>query len=159
ERRWIPGPGSSLHLFIRHSATLDSARSFLSISLNYGLLRSLRLDDHNESSTEIVIPIDAGLLKDKNELLFSAELFGSSGQDSRHLWAEITDRSYIWIATGRATLFNVGNLPVPLMDPYAYRDQHLDVLVSERPSTATLEATALTIANLVNRVAPRRPGI
>src|SRR5262245_48828133 len=77
ERRWIPGPGNSLHLFVRHSTTLDSGRSFLSISLNYGLLRSLRLDDHNESSTEIVIPIDAGLLKDRNELLFSAELFGS----------------------------------------------------------------------------------
>src|SRR5262245_17064011 len=62
EQRSTPADGSALHLFIRHSSTLDSARSFLSVTLNYGLLRSLRLDDHNESLTEIVIPVGAGLL-------------------------------------------------------------------------------------------------
>ena len=158
ERRWIPAEGSELRLFIRHSPTLDSSRSFLSVSLNYGLLRSLRLDDQNESSTEIVIPIDPDLLNDNNELILSAQLFPLHGQESSELWAEISDRSYLRIATKeQPPPLDLRNLPIPLIDAYSYRDQRLDVLVSERASTATLEATALTIANLVSRVAPGRP--
>src|SRR6266508_1171624 len=44
ESRWRPSRASRLHLFIAHSPNLDGNRSFLSISLNYGILRSLRLD-------------------------------------------------------------------------------------------------------------------
>src|SRR5262245_49935553 len=63
ERRTVPIEGSTLHLFVRHSPVLDSSRSFLWVTLNYGLLRSLRLETHNEASTEIVIPIGPDLLK------------------------------------------------------------------------------------------------
>src|SRR5262245_5058765 len=32
----IPGAGTELHLFIRHSPNLDPMRSFLTVTLNYG---------------------------------------------------------------------------------------------------------------------------
>src|SRR5262249_23155779 len=53
ESSWKPIAGSTLHLFIDHSPDLDGNRSFLSVTLNYGILRSLRLDQHNQSTTEI----------------------------------------------------------------------------------------------------------
>src|SRR5438132_6215983 len=51
ESRWKPVQGSSLHLILHHSPDLDSSRSFLSITLNYGIVRSLRLDEQNEKLT------------------------------------------------------------------------------------------------------------
>src|SRR5262249_10499884 len=54
EATWKPAPGSALHLFIYHSPDMDANRSFLSVSLNYGVLRSLRLDEDNQSTTEVL---------------------------------------------------------------------------------------------------------
>src|SRR5690349_7268293 len=57
ETSWKPAMGRTLHLFISHSPALDGSRSFLSVSLNYGVLRSLRLDEHNQSATEVIVPL------------------------------------------------------------------------------------------------------
>src|SRR5262245_24568933 len=57
EALWKPVAGSALHLFFRHSPDIDGNRSFLSVTLNYGVLRSLRLDEHNESAAEVIIPL------------------------------------------------------------------------------------------------------
>src|SRR5262245_34571204 len=58
-----PTAGSTLHLFIEHSPDLDSNRSFLSVTLNYGVLRSVRLDERNRSTTEITIPLPPEMLR------------------------------------------------------------------------------------------------
>src|SRR5262245_53330696 len=41
ESTWKPVAGTTLHLFIDHSPDLDGNRSFLSVTLNYGVLRSV----------------------------------------------------------------------------------------------------------------------
>src|SRR6476619_5142222 len=43
----VPAGDSEMHLFLRHSPDLDGTRSLISVSLNYALLRSLRLDNQN----------------------------------------------------------------------------------------------------------------
>src|SRR5215471_16176421 len=70
-----PLEGSALHLFIEHSPNIDSSRSFLSITLNYGILRSLRLDESNVRRTEVVIPLPPEMLKVENEIVFAVEQF------------------------------------------------------------------------------------
>src|SRR5262249_47189414 len=75
ESTWKPISGTTLHLFIDHSSALDGNRSFLSVTLNYGVLRSVRLDDHNQSATEIAIPLPPEMLQLKNEIVFSVEQF------------------------------------------------------------------------------------
>jgi hypothetical protein len=95
ERKRLPAAGSALHLFLRHSPDLDGTRSFVSVSLNYALLRSLRLDYGAE--TEIVIPLNSDLLKDKNELLFSVQQLPRPGIGSPQLWTEIGSRSFVLV--------------------------------------------------------------
>ena len=68
-----PVRGSALHLFLEHSPHLNPDRSFLSVSLNYGVLRSLRLDATNQGLTEIMIPLPPNLLHRNNRLILSVE--------------------------------------------------------------------------------------
>src|SRR5262249_4797930 len=79
ESAWKPAAGSALHLFLEHSPSLDPDRSFLSVSLNYGVLRSVRLDEQNERLTEVTIPLPAGQLQLQNDLLFSVEQYAARG--------------------------------------------------------------------------------
>jgi hypothetical protein len=147
EATWKPSAGSSLHLFISHSPALDGRRSFLSVSLNYGVLRSLRLDELNQSVTEVVVPLPPEMLKPENEIVFSAEQFpGSRGSDE--LWTAIKTSSFISIEYDEAQpALDLRLLPSPLMDRNSYRPKQLSVLMPKRPSSQTLEATALLIAN------------
>src|SRR3989442_13793732 len=80
ESTWKPIAGSTLHLFIAHSPDLDGSRSFLSIILNYGVLRSLPLDDHNQSVTEVTIPLPPEMLRLENEIVFSVDQFSQVRQ-------------------------------------------------------------------------------
>jgi hypothetical protein len=94
EAAWKPISGSALHLFINHSPDLDGNRSFLSVTLNYGVLRSLRLDEHNQSPTEVAIQLPPEMLKPENEIVFSVEQFPRSGS-SREIWTAIQPSSFI----------------------------------------------------------------
>jgi hypothetical protein len=152
ESSWKPVAGSALHLVIEHSPELDSSRSFLSVTLNYGVLRSLRLDEHNESPTEITIPLPADMLRPDNELVFSVEQF-PRGRASRDLWTSIKSSSFINIRyeDSNATL-DVRQLPSPIIDVRSYRPQQLSVLLPQHASLKTVEATALLIANYSARL-------
>jgi hypothetical protein len=147
EDTWAPAPGSALHLFVSHSPALDGSRSFLSISLNYGVLRSLRLDEHNQSATEVIVPLPPAMLKPENEITFSAEQFPVS-DSSREIWTAIEPSSFIRIQYDdtRPTL-DLRLFPSPLVDIHSYRPKRLSVLLPERPSSQTLEAAALLTAN------------
>jgi hypothetical protein len=147
EVSWKPVSGSALHLFIKHSPGLDGSRSFLSISLNYGVLRSLRLDESNQSATEVIIPVPPQMLKPENEIVFSAEQFPVS-QRSGEIWMAIEPRSFINIEYEETQpVLDLHLLPAPLLDSHSYRPKQLSVLIPEQPSSQTLEATALLLAN------------
>jgi hypothetical protein len=150
-----PLSGSTLHLFLEHSLQSNPDRSFLSVSLNYGVLRSLRLDETNQQPTEIVIPLPPNLLHKNNRLMFSVEQNYPAGTASDSIWTSILGRSYISIhADPMPASRDLGEFPLPLIDPNSYRPKAVDVLLPEWIAPPTLEATALLVANLVNRVAP-----
>lgn len=155
ESAWKPVHGSALHLFVRHSADLDGDRSFLSASLNYGILRSLRLHQHNEELTEVVIPLPPEMLKHKNQLRLSVEQFSAKNNPSAELWTAVSNQSFIVIQyEGKRPQLDLELLPSPLLDHYSYRPKKLSLLLPEKVSSATLEAIALLLANLCNRVSP-----
>jgi hypothetical protein len=152
EAAWKPAPGTALHLFINHSPDMDSSRSFLSISLNYGILRSLRLDEDNQSTTEVIVPIPPEMLKPENEIVFSVSQFHGS-QGSGDIWTAIRPSSFINIEYEEARpVLDLDQLPSPLLDSHSYRPKQLSVLMPEHPSSETLEATALLIANYTGSV-------
>jgi cellulose synthase operon protein B len=146
ESNWKPIAGSLLHLFIAHSPDLDSSRSFLSVTLNYGVLRSLRLDEHNQGATEITIPLPPEMLRRENEIVFSVEQFPNG--HANDIWTIIKPSSFISIEyeEDRPTL-DLRELPSPLVDRGSYRPKEISVLLPDRPSSQTLEANALLIAN------------
>jgi len=147
ERARIPAAGTEIHLFIRHSPDLDGVRSFISVTLNYALLRSLRLDYDGE--TEVVIPVSPELLKRQNELLLSVQHFSNAAKSAAEMWTEIDGRSFVLVRCKDVRpVLDLTDLPYPLVDPHSQRDQRLNVLVPQRISDETLEATALIVANL-----------
>jgi hypothetical protein len=153
EARWQPVPGSELHLFIEHAAAVDGNRAFLSVSLNGGIVRSLRLDATNEASTEIVIPLPKEMLRRSNELAMSVEEPTAAGAPA---WTLLGPQSYVKVAyETRSAVASLGALPLPLLDPQSYRPLSLAILEPVAPSPGTLEALGLVVAGLANRVAPR----
>jgi hypothetical protein len=147
ESDWKPIPGGALHLYVAHSSELDSDRSFLSVTLNYGVLRSFRLDEHNAAETELVIPLPAGMIQPDNELVVSVEQFPKEHASNRP-WTTVKVSSFVSLQyeESRSTL-DLRLLPSPLVDQRSYRPKEISVLVPERASSQTLEATALLVAN------------
>ncbi len=155
--RWRPLPGGALRLFVRHSKDLDGDRSFLSISLNQGILRSFRLDLRNVTPTEVVVPIPPEMLRSRNELTFAIEQSARPSGPGVEVWSSLGAQSFIAIRyREEPPELNLGKLPAPLLEINAFRGNRLAVLRPERPSPRTLEATALVVANLCKRVAPER---
>src|SRR5262245_6608589 len=146
ESAWKPAAGSVLHLFLSHSPNLDGGRSFLSVTLNYGILRSLRLDEQNQSTTEVIVSLPPDMLRPDNELMFSVEQFPQAG--AAEPWTAVKPESFVSIQyeDNHPTL-DLQQLPAPLVDRRSYRPQQLSVLLPDRPSSQTLEATAQLIAN------------
>jgi hypothetical protein len=143
ESRGQPARGTTLHLFVSHSPDLDGDRSFLSVSLNYGVLRSVRLDDRNQSTTEITIPLPPEMLRPDNEITFSVEQF-ATGRNAPELWTAIKPSSFITVQYEEySPPADLSLLPSPFVDRHSYRPQNLFVLLPDRLSSQTLEATAL----------------
>ncbi len=152
--RWRLLPGSALHLFVRHSDALDGGRSFLSVTLNYGILRSFRLDRQNAALTEVIVPMPAGMITRRNTLVFSVEQFLDRGALSGEIWSGISPRSFIELRYEEASPdLNLGRLPQSLLEPHTLSANRLAVVAPRRFDSDTLEATALLVANL-----SRRPG-
>lgn len=146
-----PARGSTLHLFISHSPDLDGNRSFLSVTLNYGVLRSVRLDERNQSTTEITVPLPPEMLRPNNEITFSVEQFPIS-RNAPDLWTAIQPASFITVQYEESSPpADLSLLPAPFVDRHSYRPQHLFVLLPDRVSSQTLEATALLIASYAAR--------
>jgi len=155
--RWKVLPGSALHLFVRHSADLDGSRSFLSVTLNYGILRSFRLDPQNATLTEVVVPIPPATVKQHNTLVVSIEQFLRPNAGSREIWSSISARSFLELRYAEEPLdLNLGRLPSALLEPHTLSANRLAVLLPRRFDPATLEATALLVANFSRRPAGDR---
>jgi hypothetical protein len=155
--RLKPRAGSSLHVFLQNSKDLDADRSFLSVSLNHGILRSVRLDHQSTGLTEMVIPVPADMLTQENELAFFVEQFPRPSANDGKVWTRISPRSFLAIPfTEAPPELNLARLPAPMLEPHPYRETALSVLLPERFVPSTFEATALLLANLARRVAPER---
>lgn len=151
EAQWKPVAGSRLHLFVDHSPDLDGDRSFVSVSLNYGVLRSLRLDSQNANNAEILIPLPPELLKPRNELRFSVTQHVRSGSSTRP-WTAIKAASSIVVQYEEtAPQLDLSLFPSPFIDPHSYRPKRIALLVPEIAESPTLEANALLVANLCSR--------
>ncbi len=155
EAAWKPVAGSELHLFVEHSAVVDE-RSFLAVTLNGGILRSVRLDETNRARTEIVIPVPAEMIQRRNDLVLSAEQAPSVSQEPEAVWTRIGPQSYLSLAYELQPLTPaLRDLPAPLLDPESDRAQSLAVLLPTQPAPATIEAMGVVVASLVSRVAPK----
>ena len=152
ESRLKPVSGSRLHLFLEHSPKLDGERSFLSVSLNYGILRSLRLDEQNEQRSEVVIPLSPELLRRENEFVFSVTQFPRDSQSGTPCTSIKLD-SYIEIPYSEGeSARDLSLFPAPFVDPHSYRPQKVSLLVpDDSVSTSTLQAIAMMAANLARQ--------
>ena len=153
DARWAPRSGSTLHLLVSHSPRLDARRSFLTVTLNGGILRSLPLDEQNERGVEITVSIPAEMIQRANELRLDVVQSAEGGAEP---WTAVSSDSFVSLAydetPGAASL---ASLPLPLLDPAGPRDLRLGVLIPSRLTLPTLEATALILADLACRAAPR----
>lgn len=155
--RWKARPGGSLHLLIQHAADLDGSRSFLSVSLNYGILRSFRLDPQNATVTEVVVPIPPEMIKQKNALVFSVEQSSRSSAKGGELWSSISTRSFLELRyQEEPPELNLAQLTASLLEPHTLSSNRLAVLLPKKFEPATVEATVLLVANLCMRSAPDR---
>jgi hypothetical protein len=155
--RLKPRSGSSLHVFLQHSAHLDAERSFLSVSLNHGILRSVRLGEQSAQATQIVIPIPPHMFREENELAFFVEQSPVAGAHGGQAWTRISARSFLALRfTEAPPELNLARLPAPLLEPRPFGESALSVLLPEKYDASTFEATALVLANLSRRVAPER---
>jgi len=156
--RWKLLPGGALHLFVRHSEALDGARSFLSVTLNYGILRSFRLDQQNAVLTEVIVPIPPAVLARENTLVFSVEQF--LDRRGGEVWTSISPRSFIELRYEEAPPdLNLGRLSQSWLEPHTLSANRLAVLAPRRFDPETLEAVALLVANFSRRSATERVSV
>ena len=158
--RWRLLPGGALHLFVRHSEALDGARSFLSVTLNYGILRSFRLDRQNAALTEVIVPIPPAMIARQNTLVFSVEQFLDRGAGSGEIWTSISPRSFIELRYEEAPPdLNLARLSQSWLEPHTLSANRLAVLAPRRFDPDTLQATALLVANFSRRSASERVSV
>ncbi len=149
--------GSTLHLFLSHSDKLDGDRSFLTVTLNYGILRSVRLDATNADMTEIVVEVPPASVRQNNQLVFSVEQY--SPQSGSPLTV-ISARSFLEMHSIRVPMeWNLASLHEAATSPAAYGPERISVLLPDRPSSSTLEAIALLVAGLSHRAGQEQPAL
>lgn len=143
-----PAAGSELELIVGHSGEVDDKRSYLTVFLNYGTLRSLRLDGSNAAPVRIRVPIDPQLLKrGENRLEISVRQYARGGA-AGGVWTSVSADSQFTIRTAAYGEAALEDLPAPFVDNYSYRPQSFEVLQPKGISSSTLEATALMVASL-----------
>ena len=151
---WRAQPGAELRLRFEHSPALDGERSFLAVSLNHGVLRSLRLEARNATASEVLVPLPKELFREENQLVISVEQF-STGGAVKDAWTLVRSESSLAIPFERRPVPpSLTDLPEPLLRRRSYEPRRLAVLLPSGPSLATLEATALSLASLAARVSP-----
>jgi hypothetical protein len=168
--------GAELHLILSHDPRLDGNRSYLTVKLNYGIIRSLTLDDSNAGPVEVVIPLDAASLRHHNRLVFLVDqAVGESpvpagaapgGREAMRSaseppapampeapWTEILPNSFLLLPSAGSA--DLRNLPAPLVDRYSYEPQLFDVLLPRQFDLPGLRATAIAIADVVAAARPK----
>jgi cellulose synthase subunit len=149
-----PRAGAELHLRFEHSPALDGERSFLALTFNHGVLRSLRLDAKNATPTEIVVPLAPEMLREENQVVISVEQF-SKADVTEGDWTLVRSSSLLSIPFARRRVErSLSDLPDPILRRRTFEERRLTVLLPSTPSDATLQALARTIASLTARVAP-----
>lgn len=145
---WQPSGPASLHLFIQHSRGLEGDKSFLTVSFNYALLRSVRLDETNATETEIAVVIPSSSIRQKNELVLTVDQVDKNAAPL----TVISSRSFFELPYVDIPLpWNLGSLRSVLSDGSFTPSELPAILLPTNPSSSTLEATALVFANLVAR--------
>jgi hypothetical protein len=151
---WSPQEGALLRLRLEQGPTLDPERSFLGVSLNHGLLRSIRLAPGSAAVTDVVVPLAPEMIHEQNQLVVFAEQFSAAGAPDRG-WSVVRSDSSITIPFERKSREkSLADLPEPLVSKSSYEARRLTVLLPTHPSRETMEATARLLASLAARVAP-----
>jgi len=151
---WRPLAGAELRLRLERAPTLDGERSFLGISLNHGLLRTLRLEPGSNGVTDLVVPLAPEMIREENQLVIFAEQFSTAGA-AEAAWTMVRSDSSLSIPFERTRVErSLADLPEPIVSRSSYEARHLTILLPVRPSRETAEATARVLASLTARVAP-----
>ncbi len=152
-----PAAGSRLHIFLEHPTPLDGDRSFLTVTLNYGVLRSLRLDETDAALTEITVDVPPASIHDNNQLVLSVEQH--SPQPAPPLTI-ISARSYLELHSVRVPMeWTLAALREAAVSSVAYGPERLSVLLPANPSSGTLEALALLVAQFSRRAGQEPPAL
>lgn len=151
---WSPREGGELRLRLEQSQTLDGDRSFLGVSLNHGLLRSIRLGPGSPTVMELVAPLAPEMIREENQLVVFAEHFPTRGARDAG-WSVVRSDSSITIPFERNRREkSLADFPEPIVSRSSYEARRLTVLLPTRPSRETVEATSRLLAGLAARVAP-----
>ena len=131
---WRPLSGAELRLRFEHSPALDGERSFLALTLNHGVLRSLRLDAHNAGPTDLVVPLAPEMLREENQLVISVEQFTTAGGADAE-WTLVRSASLLSIPFERRRVErSLADLPEPILERHSFEPRRLTVLLPSRPS-------------------------
>jgi hypothetical protein len=126
----------------------------MAVSLNHGVLRSIRLDAQNAGPTDLVVPLGPEILREDNQLVISVVQFKSEDGTEAE-WTLVSSVSSLSIPFERRSVErSLADLPEPILKRRTFEPRRLTVLLPSQPSYATLEATARTLASLTARVAP-----
>ena len=151
---WHPLDGAELRVRLEQAPTLDGERSFLGVSLNHGLLRSIRLGPGSPAVTELVVSLAPEMIREENQLVFFAEHFSAAGAADAG-WSVVRSDSSIAVPFERRRREkSLADLPEPILSRSSYEARRLTVVLPTRPSRETVEATARILASLAARVAP-----
>lgn len=144
--RYRPSGSGSLHLLLRHSPGLNGDKSFLTVTLNYALLRSIRLDETNAEITEITIPIPSSAIQQTNSLALAVDQVDGSGAPL----TVISSRSFLEFPYAETPVqWDLADLRTTLSSPALKPSEQPALLVPINASSSTLEAAALIAANLI----------
>jgi cellulose synthase operon protein B len=143
---WQPGGPASLHLLVEHSQGLQGDKSFLAVSFNYGLLRSIRLDETNAAGTEITVVIPRASIRQTNELVLTVDQVDKSANPL----TVISSRSFFELPYVEIPIpWDLGSLRRVFSNGPSTLSELPAILLPTNPSSSTLEATALVVANLI----------
>jgi len=143
---WRPGGPASLHLFVQHSQGLDGDKSFLTVSFNYGLLRSIRLDETNAAGTEVTVAIPSSSIRPANQLVLTVDQVGNTASPL----TVISSRSFFELPYVEIPVrWDLGSLRSVLSIGSPTASELPAILLPVNASSTTLEALSLVVANFI----------
>lgn len=156
-RGWEVLPGSQIRLQMEHSAALIGELSFLDISINDTKVMTVRLDETNVRTNEILVDMKPEMLQDYNTIGLSvAQHYTRDCEDPFHssLWTTISRLSDIYfVYKPNPQVPDLSTFPSPFYDQLHYGPTKLHYLMPQSPSQSTLTSLVMMNTSLAQAVA------